>query len=211
MIHRLSQKFFSGMTLVELAAVIVVSSVIGLGMTSAAQAVMLHYQTDTVRQDLRSYGNSIMREISREMQLTQKINIDGLNGFARLKLYRFYTDINPELVISCRANEGIEFNNDIPLNGVLKFPNQGIYRSKRHRQVYVKDFRVTYEPDNRPGLAEFKESFLHVELTLSMTSDVMDEANAIEEDHYFYRSIFLGTAYIQKKVTNSVVGDDEAA
>ena len=44
-----------------------------------------------------------------------------------------------------------------------------------------------------------------------MTSDVMDEANAIEEDHYFYRSIFLGTAYIQKKVTNSVVGDDEAA
>ena len=78
-------------------------------------------------------------------------------------------------------------------------------------KVYVKDFRVTYEPDNRPGLAEFKESFLHVELTLSMTSDVMDEANAIEEDHYFYRSIFLGTAYIQKKVTNSVVGDDEAA
>ena len=43
-----------------------------------------------------------------------------------------------------------------------------------------------------------------------MTSDVMDEAN-VEEDHYFYRSIFLGTAYIQKKVTNSVVGDDEVA
>ena len=77
MIYRLSRKSFGGMTLVELAAVIVVSSVIGLGMTSAAQAVMLHYQTDTVRQDLRSYGNSIMREISREMQLTQKINIDG--------------------------------------------------------------------------------------------------------------------------------------
>ena len=210
MIDRLSRRSFSGMTLVELAAVIVVSSVIGLGMTSAAQAVMLHYQTDTVRQDLRSYGNSIMREISREMQLTQKINIDGLNGFARLKLYEFYTDITPELVISCRTNDGIEFNNDIPLNGVLKFPNQGIYRSSRQRQVYVKDFRVTYEPDNRPGLAEFKESFLHVELTLSMVSDVMDEANAVEEDHYFYRSIFLGTAYIQKKVTNSVSGDDEA-
>ena len=138
MIHRLSRKFFSGMTLVELAAVIVVRSVIGLAMTSAAQAVMLHYQTDTVRQDLRSYGNSIMREISREMQLTQKINIDGLNGFARLKLYKFYTDITPELVISCRANDGIEFNNDIPLNGVLKFPNQGIYRSSRQRQVFVK-------------------------------------------------------------------------
>ena len=209
MIYRLSKKSFKGMTLVELAAVIVVSGVIGLGMTSAAQAVMLHYQTDTVRQDLRNYGNSIMREISREMQLTQKIAIDGLNGFARIKLYKFYTDISPELVISCRANDGIEFNNDVPLNGVLKFPSRGIYRSNQQRQIYVKDFRVTNEPDNRPGLAEFKESFLHVELTLTMVSDVMDEANAVEEDHYFYRSIFLGTAYIQKKVTNSVSGDDE--
>ena len=31
-----------GMTLIELSAVIVVASIIGLGMTSAAQAVMLH-------------------------------------------------------------------------------------------------------------------------------------------------------------------------
>ena len=77
-----------GMTLIELSAVIVVASIIGLGMTSAAQAVMLHYQTDTVRQDLRQYGNNIMREIIRELQLSQKVEIDGLNGFSRLKLYK---------------------------------------------------------------------------------------------------------------------------
>ena len=41
-----------GMTLLELSAAIVVVSIIALGMTSGAQAVMLHYQTDTVRQDL---------------------------------------------------------------------------------------------------------------------------------------------------------------
>ena len=74
------------MTLIELSAVIVVASIIGLGMTSAAQAVMLHYQTDTVRQDLRQYGNNIMREITRELQLSHKVEIDGLNGFSRLKL-----------------------------------------------------------------------------------------------------------------------------
>ena len=43
----------AGMTLLELSAGIVVMSIIGIGMTSGAQAVMLHYQSDTVRQDLR--------------------------------------------------------------------------------------------------------------------------------------------------------------
>jgi len=60
------------MTLVELSASIVVMSVIAFGMTSGAQAVMLHYQTDTVRTDIRHYGNSIIREITRELNLAQK-------------------------------------------------------------------------------------------------------------------------------------------
>ena len=67
----------SGMTMLELAAAIVVVSIIAIGMTSGAQAVMLHYQSDTVRQDLRQYGNNIMREITRELHLAQKVEIDG--------------------------------------------------------------------------------------------------------------------------------------
>jgi prepilin-type N-terminal cleavage/methylation domain-containing protein len=71
-----------GMTLLELSASIVVVSIIALGMTSGAQAVMLHYQADTVRQDLRQYGNNVIREITRELNLAQKIEIDGQNGFS---------------------------------------------------------------------------------------------------------------------------------
>ena len=70
----------AGMTLLELSAGIVVMSIIGIGMTSGAQAVMLHYQSDTVRQDLRQYGNNIMREIVRELNLAQKIEFDSFNG-----------------------------------------------------------------------------------------------------------------------------------
>ena len=92
-----------GMTLIELSASIVVVSIIALGMTSGAQAVMLHYQTDTVRQDLRQYGNNVMREITRELNLAQKIEIDGQNGFSRIKLYDKFTDISPELTISCHT------------------------------------------------------------------------------------------------------------
>ena len=80
-------KSYEGMTLVELSAAIVVMAIIALGMTSGAQAVMLHYQSDTVRQDIRQYGNNIMREITRELNLAQKVEIGSQNGFATCLLY----------------------------------------------------------------------------------------------------------------------------
>ena len=94
MMFTLMKKSSKGMTLVELSAMMVVVGIIALGMTSGAQAVMLHYQTDTVRQDLRQYGNNIMREITRELNFAQKIEIDGFNGFSRLKLYESFTDLS---------------------------------------------------------------------------------------------------------------------
>ena len=75
MIVKLLRSTNAGMTLLELSAGIVVISIIAIGMTSGAQAVMLHYQSDTVRQDLRQYGNNIMREIVRELNLAQKLSL----------------------------------------------------------------------------------------------------------------------------------------
>ena len=88
MITKFLKRSSYGMTLLELTAGIVVMAIIGIGMTSGAQAVMLHYQTDTVRQDLRQYGNNIMREIVRELNRAQKIELDSFSAFARLKLYK---------------------------------------------------------------------------------------------------------------------------
>ena len=135
----------SGMTMLELAAAIVVVSIIAIGMTSGAQAVMLHYQSDTVRQDLRQYGNNIMREITRELNLAQKVEIDGQNGFSRIKLYKYFTDISPKLTISCQSETGIYFNNEVPLDGVLDFPRQGVFRGPNTRNVFVDDFIVEFD------------------------------------------------------------------
>ena len=76
MIKTLFKSSSRGMTMLELAAAIVVVSIIAIGMTSGAQAVMLHYQSDTVRQDLRQYGNQIMREMAKELNFAQKVEID---------------------------------------------------------------------------------------------------------------------------------------
>ena len=198
-----------GMTLLELSASIVVVSIIALGMTSGAQAVMLHYQADTVRQDLRQYGNNVMREITRELNLAQKIEIDGQNGFSRIKLYEKFTDISPELTISCHNKYGIRFNGDDPVDGVLNFPIEGVFRGRGRREIYVDDFVVQYETAGSPSLSVFKNSYIHLTLNLAMKSDVMDEVTQdIIEEHTYHRTVFLGTAYIQTKVTNAMSKDN---
>ena len=197
------------MTLLELSACIVVVSIIALGMTSGAQAVMLHYQADTVRQDLRQYGNNVMREITRELNLAQKIEIDGQNGFSRIKLYEKFTDISPELTISCHNKYGIRFNGDDPVDGVLNFPIEGVFRGRGRREIYVDDFVVQYETAGGPSLSVFKNSYIHLTLNLAMKSDVMDEVTQdIIEEHTYHRTVFLGTAYIQTKVTNAMSEDN---
>ena len=201
----------SGMTMLELAAAIVVVSIIAIGMTSGAQAVMLHYQSDTVRQDLSQYGNNIMREITRELNLAQKVEIDGQNGFSRIKLYKYFTDISPKLTISCQSETGIYFNNEVPLDGVLDFPRQGVFRGPNTRNVFVDDFIVEFDLDGGPGLTLFKNSFIKLTLVLAMESDVMDETfQPTREEHVYYRKVFLGTPYIQTKMTNAMGGNSEA-
>jgi prepilin-type N-terminal cleavage/methylation domain-containing protein len=84
---RLIKKTASGMSLVELSAVMVVMSVIGLGLAYASQAIVFHYHNDQVRQEVRSYGNIIITEIAEELNKSQKVSIDGLNGFCIIIKY----------------------------------------------------------------------------------------------------------------------------
>jgi len=195
----------TGMTLLELSAGIVVMSIIAIGMTSGAQAVMLHYQSDTVRQDLRQYGNNIMREIIREMNLAQKVELDSFNGFSRLKLYRYFIDVSPELTIACDDRAGIQFNSNVPVDGVLTFPSEGVFRGPNKRTVYVDDFVVEYDMQPGLGSSTFKNSYMELTLVLAMETDVMDgNFQPIKEQHIYHRTVFMGTSYIQTKVTNAM-------
>tara|TARA_B100000579_G_C22733900_1_gene805680 strand:+ start:240 stop:857 length:618 start_codon:yes stop_codon:yes gene_type:complete len=195
-------KSSKGMTLLEMSAVIVVTGIIGLGMTMGTRGVLLHYQTDTVRQDLRQYGNSIMREIVRELNVAQRVEVDGLNGFSRIKLFQFYSDLTPSMVISCHQTNGVQFNYNNPIDGTLKLPNFGAYRDDGQRNVWVKDFVVTTEPSSKPGLTVFKQSYLHLELTIALDQDVFINGQNTTEDHYFHRGVFMSHSYIMKKLTN---------
>lgn len=204
MIIKLLRRTSTGMTLLELSAAIVVMSIIGIGMTTGAQAVMLHYQSDTVRQDLRQYGNNVMREIIRELNQAQKIEVDSFNGFARLKLYRYFIDVSPELTIACDDKAGIQFNSDLPAE-VLEFPSEGVFRGPNRRSLYVDDFVVQYDMQPGLGSSTFKNSYLELTLVLAMETEIMDDVSLpIKEQHIYNRSVFMGTSYIQTKVTNAM-------
>ena len=143
-----------------------------------------------------------MRETVRELNLAQRVEVDGINGFSRLKLYRLYSDLTPSMVISCHQTNGVQFNYNNPIDGTLKLPNFGAYRNNGQRSVWVKDFVITSEPSSNPGLVVFKQSYLHLELTLAMDQDVFINGQTTTEDHYFHRGVFMSHSYIMKKLTN---------
>mgnify|MGYP007000247887 len=58
------------------------------------------------------------------------------------------------------------------------------------------------EPASRPGLAMFKQSYLHLEFTVAMDQDVFINGQTTTEDHYFHRGVFLSHSFIMKKLTN---------
>ena len=158
----------------------------------------------------RSNGNNIIREIVRELNQAQRIEIDGANGFARLKLYRYFTDLTPELTIDCQRNKGIQFNAGVPVDGVLRFPSEGVFRGPNRRSVYVDDFLVNYNFDTGPGSQTFKGSYLELTLILAMEEDVMDDSfRPNKEQHIYHRNVFLGSSYINSRVTNMMGLDNE--
>jgi hypothetical protein len=143
-----------------------------------------------------------MREIVREINFTQRVEIDGVNGFSRLKLYKLYNDLTPSIVISCHQTNGVQFNNNNPVDGTLKLPSFGAYRDNGQRSVWVKDFVITSEPSSNPGLAVFKQSYLNLELTLTMDQNVFINGQTTTEDHYFHRGVFMSQSYIMRRLTN---------
>ena len=36
----------------------------------------------------------------------------------------------------------------------------------------------------------------------------MDEADEVKEEHVYHRTVFLGTSYIQKKITNAMESEN---
>ena len=186
----------SGLTLMELSAVLIVVGIIAFGLTVGFRGVMHHYAQDKVKQDIRHYGNTLMREITIQMNQAEKIERDTFNGYARIKIYQDKYSSIPDVTITGTMDEGILFDGVPALEGNLVLPINGPFRDKGRREITLEEFTVTKSSDPRPSLGKFNSAYLNIELVLELTTNTFTDGHSVDEEIVFNRTVFLSRAYL---------------
>ena len=186
----------AGFTLVEMSAVVVVLSIIGFSVVVTFNHINGSYRKDTVRMDVRHYGNTVMREITDRISHAQKVEFGSSLGFAEIMLYDDATTNLYIDKIKAVENDGIFINDEAMLGGSLLFPDKGQFRENDQFDVKVTNFSVTESQEYLPGLNKFKKSMVHINLGLSLKSNVMQNDVENIEQINFTRGMFLSNNYL---------------
>ena len=185
-----------GFTLVEMSAVVVVLSIIGFSVVVTFNHINGSYRKDTVRMDVRHYGNTVMREITDRISHAQKVEFGSSLGFAEIMLYDdATTNLYKDKIIAIE-NDGILINSEAMIGGSLLFPDKGQFRDKDQFDVKLTDFSVTESQENLPGMNKFKKSMVHINLGLTLKNNVMQNGVENIEQINFTRGMFLSNNYL---------------
>ncbi|RMF07839.1 MAG: prepilin-type N-terminal cleavage/methylation domain-containing protein [Candidatus Neomarinimicrobiota bacterium] len=185
----------SGMTLMELMAAVTVLAIITIGLGLTTRTIQLNYARDTVRGEIRQYGNLVMREIVKDISLANDLTVSSMNGFSRLIITRLNEFNQPEVTtVSASMTGGISIDNEAPLNGHLQFPDGGRFR---HLQsVRLTDFSVREIPVIRPSLTKFARSTYDIELEFMVQPRGEGRQKLDPEYIRFKRRIFMPMKYV---------------
>ena len=191
-------KLYPGFTLLEMGAVVVVISIIGIGIIMTSQAILGAYQMDVIRQDIRHYGNTVVREISERIKTAEKVQFTSFLGFARIVLWEDASQSAPSHIFQANEEEGILLNFEPLLDGELRFPAVGELRENEQYIVKLESFD-TYtetEPPNRPNLDAAKQATHYIDIVLSMKPQVNPNTDVEKEEFRFKRNIFIANEYL---------------
>ena len=129
------KRFYPGFTLVEMCAVVVVLSIIGFSVAVTFNHINGSYRKDTVRMDVRHYGNTVMREITDRISKAQKVEFGSSQGFAEIMLYDDATKNLYKDKIKAVENDGILLNGEAMIGGSLLFPDKGSFIDLKQKRV----------------------------------------------------------------------------
>jgi hypothetical protein len=170
---------------------------VGLGLS--LRTVTYHYQDDSVLLDIHNYGNTVMREIMKELSLARIINKDQVNGYSRISLKKYDVWGNEtSTTITANASEGILFNYQDPLNGNLHFPTRGRFRGNNQRTIILKDFYAKEVDFIRPNLARYANSTWEINMDIEVES-VVAPGGTVTELVQFQRTAFMPNHYISPR------------
>ena len=186
----------SGLTLVELMTTIVVSGIMMLGLGLSLRVMMFHYQNDSVIQDVRQYGNTVMREIMKEISLSRFIDFSPINNFERIFLTKYDEYGNPtNTTITANAIDGVLFNYKLPLNGALALPKKGRFRNNNQRNISLREFDAWESKVISTRLQRFAQSTITLLLELEVETINAPGGKQVEIIR-FERKIFMPNKYI---------------
>ena len=186
----------NGFTFVEMSATIVVIGIIGLGLTMTLRTTFLHYSTDFVRQEIRHYGNTVIRELNERISHAQKVDFDVFNGFARIKLWDDASKAIPSEIIRASLENGILLNDEPLIDGTLHLPKIGRFRDNNQHRVSLINFQTQQAIENRPSLTKFKNAMINIDLVLGLESSVYTSGVTTTEQFNFSRAVFIANNYI---------------
>ena len=194
-----SIRWAKGLTIIELVTTIVILGIIMVGLGLSLRTVTYHYQDDSVLLDIHNYGNTVMREIMKELSLARIINKDQINGYSRISLKKYDVWGNEtSTTITANALEGILFNYQDPLNGKLHFPTQGRFRGNNQRTIILKDFYAKEVEFIRPNLARYANSTWEINMDIEVESAVAP-GGTVTELVQFQRTAFMPNRYISPR------------
>jgi len=186
----------SGLTLVELMTTIVVSGIMMLGLGLSLRVMMFHYQNDSVLQDVRQYGNTVMREIMKEISLSRFIDFSPINNFERIFLTKYDEYGNStNTTITANAIDGVLFNYKLPLNGALALPKKGRFRNNNQRNISLREFDAWESKVISTRLQRFAQSTITLRLELEVETINAPGGKQVEIIR-FERKIFMPNKYI---------------
>lgn len=189
-------KWQSGLTIVELMTTIVVSGIMMLGLGLSLRVMMFHYQNDSVLQDVRQYGNTVMREIMKEISLSRFIDFSPINNFERIFLTKYDEYGNPtSTTITANAIDGVLFNYKLPLNGALALPKKGRFRNNNQRNISLREFDAWESKVISTRLQRFAQSTITLRLELEVETINAPGGKQVEIIR-FERKIFMPNKYI---------------
>jgi len=94
----MASKSHPGLTLMELMATVVVVGIIIIGLSMTTINIEDHYSRDTVMNNVRFYGDTVMEEILKNISLSRTIDVTNANGFSRLTLGVLDSDGNTSIL-----------------------------------------------------------------------------------------------------------------
>jgi hypothetical protein len=175
---------------------IVVSGIMILGLGLSLRVMMFHYQNDSVLQDVRQYGNTVMREIMKEISLSRFIDFSPINNFERIFLTKYDEYGNPtSTTITANAIDGVLFNYKLPLNGALALPKKGRFRNNNQRNISLREFDAWESKVISTRLQRFAQSTITLRLELEVETINAPGGKQVEIIR-FERKIFMPNKYI---------------